>query len=238
MSGSGPSVSPKIELSLLAEYLMATPRRRERILLEQREHQPRLRHFRAADECVCGYLLGIPKQERNVRMKIDVLRALGAYAPEKKAKIGDNIAALEAFLEHPGREFLDEVEMFPGPRQGVLHMAGVHVVVSPEIVAVDPETNSFGFVKLRFSRRPLASESADVLMTVLQAYAQGCAQRSKGALNLDLTCVVDVFDGTILRASTPRVASWSRVREACKEIAAHWPLLFPRPARGMSARRK
>jgi hypothetical protein len=238
MPVSRSQVSPKIEAGLLVEYILAAPERRGQMLLEQGGDEGDQPYFRAADETVCAHLLGIPKQERGVRMKIEVLRALGEYARDKRVKIGDNIAALEAFLEHPERDFLDELETFPGPREGTLRLGGVDIAVCPEIIAVDARTNSFGFVKLRFSRRPLAPEAADHLTAILQAYAQSCLALFNGALNLDLTCVVDVFDGTILRASSVRAGRWGRVREACGEIALNWAMLHSRGSHGVPAWRK
>ena len=120
---------PKIDADLLAEYILAGPERRRDILLNECAQSDEPRHFRAADETVCAYLLSIPKQESAVTRKIEVLQTLQAFAPEKQARIADNIAALEAFLSHPKREFLDNLETFPGPRQGMLRLAGVNVAV-------------------------------------------------------------------------------------------------------------
>lgn len=230
-------LSPKIDADLLAEYILAGPERRRDILLNECVEQDGPRYFRAADETVCAYLLSIPKQERGLRMKIEVLRTLVALAPEKQAKIADNIAALEAFLEHPKREFLDGLETFPGPRQGMLRLAGVNVAVCPEIIAVDTRTNSFGFVKLRFSRRPLEPEAVDHLAGMLYAFSQLCTARFHGTLNLDLTCVVDVFDGTIIRANAVRIGRWGKVRTACTEFAASWAMCHSRPGSGRLSRR-
>ena len=231
-------VCPKIDADFLAEYIVVAPELRHRLLLEESKDEGEQPYFRAADETVCSYLLGIPKQERGVRMKIEVLKALGKFAQDKQVKIGDNIAALEAFLDHPKREFLDELETFPGPREGTLRLGGVDIAVCPEIIAVDARTNSFGFVKLRFSREPLAPEAADHLTAMVQAYAQSCVAMFNGALNLDLTCVVDVFGGTILRASSPRAGRWSRVRAACREIALKWAMLHDRAGHGVPVWRK
>jgi hypothetical protein len=229
---------PKIDIDLLAEYIIANADRRRELLLERSALDADApRYFRAADETVCAYLLGIPKQERTVMMKIQALRTLVAFAPEKQAKITDNIAALESFLLHPKREMLDEMDVFPGPREGTLRLAGVDVAVCPEILAVDGRTDSFGFVKFRFSRRPLEPLEADCLAAMHYAFAQMCAARLRGTLNLDLTCVVDVFDGTIIRAGVVRVGRWGKVRAACAEIAANWGLLVSRPRGGISSRR-
>ncbi len=229
--------APKIDADLLAEYIHSGEERRRDILLNDCGEPDGPRHFRAADETVCAYLLSIPKQERGVRMKIEVLRALEAFAPEKQARIADNVAALEAFLEHPKREFLDDLETFPGPRQGMLRLAGVNVAVCPEIIAVDTRTNSFGFVKLRFSRRPLEPEGVDHLAGMLYAFAQLCTARFHGTLNLDLTCVVDVFDGTIIRANAVRVGRWGKVRATCAEFAASWAMCHSRPGSSRVSRR-
>jgi hypothetical protein len=236
MAVSRRSIIPHIDADPLAEYILAGPERRREILLEEWREQDGPRYFRAADETVCAYMLGIPKLETGLRMKIDVLRTLGAFAADKQVKIADNIAAIEAFLTHPKREFLDGLETFPGPRQGTLRVAGVDIAVSPEIIAVDARTDSYGFIKLRFSRQPLEPHGADHLTAMLQAFAQSCASRISGTLNLDLTCVVDVFDGTIIRASAARAGRWGSLRAACGEIAANWALLHSRP-RGRIASR-
>jgi hypothetical protein len=229
---------PKIDLDLVAEYIVAEPDRRRELLLERCVADADApRYFRAADETVCAYLLGIPKQERTVRMKIEALRMIGTMATDKRVKIADNIAALEAFLEHPKRELLDGLDVFPGPRDGTLRLAGVDIAVCPEILAVDGRTDSFGFVKFRFSRRPPEPLEADCLAAMVYGFAQMCAARLNGTLNLDLTCVVDVFDGTIIRAGVVRVGRWGRVRAACAEIAANWELLVSRPKGGISSRR-
>ena len=228
---------PKIDADLLAEYILAGPGRRRDILLNECAEPNGPRYFRAADETVCAYLLSIPKQERGLRMKIEVLRTLEALAGDKQARIADNVAALQAFLDHPKRDFLDGLETFPGPRQGMLRLAGVNVAVCPEIIAVDTRTNSFGFVKLRFSRRPLEPECVDHLAGMLYAFSQLCTARFHGTLNLDLTCVVDVFDGTIIRASAVRVGRWSKVRAACAEFATSWAMCHSRPRSGVGMRR-
>jgi hypothetical protein len=230
-------LTPKIDASLLAEYIPADTDRRREIVLDQCAEPQGPTYYRAADETVCSYLLGIPKQERAVKMKIEVLRALGVYARDKIVKIYDNIAALEAFLEHPKRELLDDLEMLPGPRNGMLRMAGVDIAVAPEIIAVDPKTDSFGLIKLRFSRSPLGPHEAGHLTSMLQAFAQACATQFNGTLNLDLTCVVDVFDGTIIRASSARAGRWSEVRAACAEIATSWAMLHARPRGAARLRR-
>jgi hypothetical protein len=230
-------LAPKIEADLLAEYILAGPDRRRDILLNACAAAEGPSHFRAADETLCAYLLSIPKQEGPVRRKIEVLRTLEAFATDKQARIADNIAALEAFLDHPKREFLDALETFPGPRQGMLRLAGVNVAVRPEIIAVDTRTNSFGFVKLRFSRRPLEPEEVDHLSGMLYAFSQLCTARFQGTLNLDLTCVVDVFDGTIVRAGAVRIGRWGKVRSACAEFAANWAMCHTKSRGGRSTRR-
>ena len=230
-------LAPKIDADLLADYILAGPERRRDILLNECAEAVEPRYFRAADETVCSYMLSIPKQERGVRMKIEVLRTLQGFAPDKQARIADNMAALEAFLAHPKREFLDELETFPGPREGMLRLAGVNVAVCPEVIAVDTRTNSFGFVKLRFSRRPLEPEGVDHLAGMLYAFAQLCTARFQGTLNLDLTCVVDVFDGTIIRANAVRIGRWGKVRAACVEFATSWAMCHGRPGSGARSRR-
>jgi hypothetical protein len=230
---------PRIDLDLMAEYIVADEDRRREMLIDQCVADAEApRYFCAAEETVCAYLLSIPRRERRVEVKIRALRELLAYAPEKREKITDNIAALEAFLDHPQRELLDGLELYPGPRQGRLRMAGVDIAVCPEIIAAAARTESFGFVKLRFSRRPMEPQEADFLAAMLYAFTQSCAMRMNGRLHLDLTCVVDVFDGTIIRASAVRVGRWARVRAACEEIAANWGMLVSRPSSGISARRK
>jgi hypothetical protein len=228
-------LAPKIDADLLAEYIFAGPERRRDILLKECVEADGPRYFRAADETICAYLLGIPKKEETLRMKIDVLRTLGGFVNDREVRIADNVAALEAFLAHPKREFLDGLETFPGPREGMLRLAGVNVAVCPEIIAVDSRTNSFGFVKLRFSRRPLEPEGADHLAAMLYAFAQLCTVRFNGTLNLDLTCLVDVFDGTIIRAGAVRVGRWSKVRTACAEFAQSWAMCHARPRGGRPA---
>jgi hypothetical protein len=230
---------PVIDIDLVAEYVAADADRRRELLLERSVVDTDApRYFRAAEETVCAYLLGIPKQERTLTTKIEALRRLGAFVPEKFAKIGDNIEALESFLNHPKRKFLDGLDVFPGPRDGTLRLAGVDIAVRPEILAVDGRTDSFGFVKFRYSRRPLEPKEADCLAAMHYAFAQMCSARLNGTLNLDLTCVVDVFDGTIIRAGAVRVGRWGLVRAACAEIAAQWGLLVSRPGLGFSARRR
>ena len=58
-----------------------------------------------------------------------------------------------------------------------------------------------------------------------------------GTLNLDLTCVVDVFDGTIIRANAVRVGRWGKVRTACAEFATSWAMCHGRPGSGRVGRR-
>ncbi len=103
------------------------------------------------------------------------------------------------FSPTPERDFLDGLETFPGPRRASLHVAGVEIAVRPEIIVADPLTNSFGFMKLRFCRRRMPAEVGDYVAAVLVAYTQSCAAQFSGTLNLDLTCVVDVFAGSVAR---------------------------------------
>jgi hypothetical protein len=72
---------------------------------------------------------------------------------------------------------------------------------------------------------------------MLYAFSQMCTARFHGTLNLDLTCVVDVFDGTIIRANAVRVGRWDKVRTACAEFATGWAMCHGRSRGGKISRR-
>jgi hypothetical protein len=230
-------VSPRISASLLGEYILATEERRGHILMDQRSPGLDLPYFRAAQATISSYLLSIPKPEQVILTKIDALASLQQMARGQEVKIGDNIEALAAFLEHPGRAFLDRLATLPGPGQSMLMVGGVSVSLAPEIVVLDPGTNSFGFLKLRLCREEFSGEVSELVTALLVAYAQSCATCANCTLNLDLTCVVDVFGGKIYRGSQLTLGKWALIQAACREIAARWPFIPTRRNHALSRRR-
>ena len=228
MSSSLERPEPRISLNKLGEYLVATPRRRRRIIIEQkRPPEFHTAQYTEAQDAIASFLANGGNDDDTIRQ---ALRRLAASTPRTDwdaQRIQLCVEALEAFMDFQDFPFLDGMAISPGASDPAkLQVAGVAVSVRPEVLlrrngrSGSPE---LGAVKLYIGKTiPLDPQSGAYVATTLHQYVDEVLKPQRAAVRPN--CVVlDVFAGEIYDA--PRTFQRRRedIEAACQEIARAWP---------------
>jgi hypothetical protein len=220
--------SPRVSVSRLGEYLVASPAGRKRIIHEQKHPcEPQYLRYPEASLALTEFLCK--------GLNAGVLRAhLERFATTVPQDDFDAhrlrlcAEALERFAEVvPKLEMEDVIVSAVGAEPPVLEVSGVAISVRPEVVLQVMDRhghNRVGLLKLYFAKHhPLDERSGHYIATLLQSYAERHL-RPLGPVEPRLVRVVDVFAGTIFSAPRAHTRRLSDVRLACEEIAERWAL--------------
>ncbi|MCA9546160.1 MAG: hypothetical protein KC613_17265 [Myxococcales bacterium] len=221
--------TPRLSLTKLAEYLGATPRRRRRIVADQKFPRPfAAARYGRARAALVEHLTGALDEAGLVQQ----VTAISAREDGTPWQLQDDLGCIEAMLAWlevpvPSAGCRDDVTLRAAaqapPR---LVLGGLEVSVAPELLVGGKDRQGQavrGAVKLYFSKHhPLGPVGGPAAATALHAWVGA-------VLNGEPTArwcrVVDVFAGQVWLAPPHRARRLANLELAAEEIAQRWPLL-------------
>jgi hypothetical protein len=221
---------PRISLNKLGEYMVATPRRRRRIVLEQkRPPEFQTARYTEAQDAITSFLANGAGDDSPLA---DALRRLSEISPRTEwdaQRIQLCTEAIESFMDCDNFGFMGDMTVSAGATdQPKLQVANVSISVRPEILLEGSDRTGeriFGAVKLYIGKTiPLTRESGAYVATTLHQYVDE-QFGSKGTAGHRKCVVLDVFANELYEA--PRAFQRRRedIEAACEEISRAWPVL-------------
>lgn len=220
-----PRTDPRISINKLAEYLKASPARRQSIVRDQKYPSPiRAPYYNEAESAVRPFF------ERNKSYSVieEAMLDLGQRAPETilKAQMASNcLDALAAFADTG----LDQIDGFdsvvlPRAHQPRLAFGDVEVSVRPEVLLRRGQGSgaSVGLLKLYFSKGdPLSDDTASFVATACCEYLTQHLS-GHGKPDLKSVLVLDVLAKKFFFAPRATKQRLKDITAACGEISAVW----------------
>jgi hypothetical protein len=213
---------PRISISKLGEYMVATPARRRGIIRDQK--QPR-EVIVARYNDVYGAVAECLLRNGDVSTVHERLEKLYQAVPKTTWEAQDkqlSADALEAFLT-----FVDEIDLSglevvrPGDTP-MMQVGGVGVSVRPELLLRRAgETTPAGAVKLYVSKLfALDDKSGAYVATVLHQFVDDVI--SSRSAQSDACIVIDIFERRVHVAPRAYKKRRNDIEAACEEIAQRW----------------
>ncbi len=220
---------PRISLNKLAEYLVASPRRRRRLILDQIETVVYKTGWYGRARAVLQRFICDPARTP------DFLKAAAVRLRDRASEpdvdkfdaqcLRGSARAIEAFLPIAEDFRYEDAIAVPGARRdSFLNVSGVRVSVAPDISIIAPGTERrIGGVKLHFGvTYPLNQEARRYAVAILFSFIE-----ATGGTPLSGLCdAVDVFTATYESAPRAIKRRLEDVEAACEEIAERWPRLL------------
>jgi len=220
--------APRMSINALAQYLVATPAGRERILRDQK-YPPvfRARWYEHASRAIVRYLIDPDHDGDYLVSAEERIRALPATRKNDKQKLRDNADALVAFGAVAPAIAFDGLASERGPEQGNSLVEGVTISVRPEVVLSGQYRNehSVGGFKIYLSKNErLSDDGTATIGSMLHLFMEQNAPTGH-LCNLRHCRVIDVFGRSCTPA--PRAVNRRRaeIQAACREIAHRWPTI-------------
>jgi hypothetical protein len=219
---------PRISLNKLGEYMVATPRRRRRIIIEQKRPPDfQTARYTEAQDAIASFLA---TGCNNDEVILEAIRRLGASLPRTEwdaQRIQLCTEAIEAFMDFDDFSLLEEMAVSRGMSDPPkLQIGGVGVSVRPDVTLQGSDRSGapvLGAVKLYIGKTiPLDAQSGAFVATTLHQYVDQLLE-PEGAAAYRKCIVLDVFAGEMYEA--PRAFQRRRedIEAACEEIARAWP---------------
>lgn len=223
---------PRISANQLAEYLLASPARRQTIL-RNAKYAPTFLviRYQAAKDAISRYLSDDVRNKAILDEAVVNLEAMGDgdHSPFKKNDAQLCIEALKSFTSISANKALSSITFRPVQNKlPNLAIEGVQVSINPDLVSYRPKQgggNCIGGVMFQTSKAVAAAnwraEHSRNVSTLLWMLAQK-HMTSLGEVDRKLCLTIDVFGKTI----TPAPATYKRklndLAAACSEISALW----------------
>ncbi len=220
-------VEPRISVNKLGEYLVASPKRRRRIIADQKHPKSFVvARYREASETMISFLERGATDDAIIYRAIDELTQKAVCTEFQEQDRDLNIEALESFLDMTDTINLDGLQCYRGelepPR---LSIAGVSVSVRPEVILTSRNRAGervVGSLKIYLTKSyPLTNEAGAYIGTVLQQYASQYLKQF-GIAEYHFFHTLDVFDMKIHTAPRSYRRRQSEIEAACEEIARAW----------------
>lgn len=223
-----PRPNPRISVTKLGEYTVATPARRRAIVREQRNPQKfivlRYEHARSA---LVEYYAAGAKDPNPLMDKIGALASVPPSSEWNEQDLRLSSEALEAFLDICDEFDLDALSAAAGPHSAPkLSISGVDVSVHPDVVlrGAYREKNVVGALKFHFSKtNALTAEAGLNVATVIHHYVEAHLLDAEYVASPRHCAVLDVFMKSWHRAPTAFRLRRNSVAAACQEVALWWP---------------
>lgn len=214
----------RISLNKLAEYMVASPRRRRSIITDQKRPPAfKTARYTEAYAAITAYLVGRAEDDSILRDAIGRLQSSTPATEWEEQRIADCIEAIEAVAEMDGFSFLSGVDLrLVAQGSSKLIVGGITVSIRPEIETVatgrDGST-TLGAIKLYISKRtPLNSRTGDYATTLLHQYMSSIGDSAPRR------CVMlDVFAQSTFEAPQHFTNRRRDIEAACSEIRIAWP---------------
>lgn len=219
--------NPRISITKVAEYMVATPGRRATILRDQK-YPPAFKASRFRDAYTA--LSEILVDGGGVRAIDTQIAAWRSRTPTKRFQaecLSNCIDALTAFRALMVRGEFDGMSFLPGMTEAYAELGGVDLSVRPEVVI---SGRTPGAMKIYLGKTsPLTEDvrnrpgSSSYATTALNYWAEGAFRSAPPELSL----VVDVFAGKVHRAPARQRNRRNDLLAACQEIAVVWGSIAP-----------
>jgi len=220
---------PRISISKLAEYLVASAGRRRTILRDQKYPPPfKAANFTHAYPAIADVLL----RGCEPGVADAYVAAWREQLPRSKSPIAARtlklcIEAMSAFKALAATTMFKGLVFAPGLREAYVQRAGVLLSIRPELLLSGP---SPGALKVYLGKTTPLSRDADRKMgsggyaaTALHLWAES----QFGGARAENCLVLDVFAGSLFRAPSRHVKRRGDIDSACEEIGAVWASLQP-----------
>lgn len=223
--------SPRISANQLAEYLLASPARRQTIL-RNAKYAPTFLviRYQAAKDAIARFLSDDVRNKTILAEAVLKLEAMedGDHSAFKKNDAQLCIEAIKSFRSISDNKALSSVAFQPVQnRLPNLEINGVEVSINPDLISYRPKTGGrcVGGVIFQTSKAVAAanwradhSRNVSTLLWLLSERHM----TNLGEIDRKLCLTIDVFGKTI----TPAPANYKRklndLEAACSEIAALW----------------
>jgi hypothetical protein len=220
---------PRISLNKLAEYITATPTRKDTILKQQKYPKDYMvTYYAEAERIVVGYLSYNDLADRN-KLFEGVQRLQYQLAEttksEEKKRLDSNLAALFAFLA-----MIDSIDLNGASlkrmdnRDPSLTLSGVEVSVRPEVMVTKTHNGKqkVGAIKIHFSKTsPLNEEAQGYVSAGLQLYCED-KLADFGIVDPKLCLVIDVHSQKIMSNINNKTQRMKNIKAACSHIKTLW----------------
>lgn len=217
-------VEPRISLNKLSEYMTASPKRRWRIICDQKRPPVfQAARYSLAQTTICDYLKGGAKDNRVLLDAITRLHACEPSTEWDRQRVALCIQALECFLEFPQLPVHQGMTVLYGtPTPPTLLVGGLQVSVRPDILVSSHRAGANGHsgaIKLYFGKTlPLDEVSGKYAATLLFQYLE--ENPLYGQQPLSSQCaVLDIFAKRTYTAPQSHRRIWGELTAACEEIA-------------------
>jgi len=221
---------PRISVNKLGEYMVATPRRRRRIISDQKRPSPFIvPRYTEATEAIVDYLVSSAVDDEVLVEKADTLLSTAGETEWQEQTNQLCAEAISCFLDIVDDLPLDDIEIRRGdPNPEQLEIGGVMVSVRPEMVLCRTDrtgSSTVGALKLSFSKTfPLDDISGDYVATIIQRYVTEKIADGR-TVDRSICLVVDVFTGKVYEAPRAYKRRWADLEAAGEEIARAWPVV-------------
>jgi hypothetical protein len=224
--------TPRISITKLGEYLVASPVRRRQIILDQK-YPPEVKviRYKDAQRAIVDHLVnghedpGILSRHRQRLADWTPTADDSDYEVQRKRNCLEAIEAFIAML-HTLPEGL--VLAAAGQDRRRLHKAGVSISIQPDAIIHGigrNHTSLVGAIKLHFSKTfALDDRAGEYAGTLLHEFGERYLS-DRGQPTFRHFYVIDVFARRIYTAPRAFIRRRGEVEAACEEIASRWASL-------------
>jgi hypothetical protein len=224
---------PRISVNKLAEYVLATPSRRKRILLDAKYPKPYITtRYKEVREIAKSFLSGqMTSHEVLKEIKVFEKAAVdAAKIPDNEYQIGYNeqsAEALSTLLATTIPKFYGAKIFALNEQSKIILNKGVSISVKPDLILradIDGEIH-VGAMKLHITQTTtLDDESQKLVGVVLHEYVKKhIANTAKGEIPDYRMCVsYDIFKQRFDVCPAAMKVRLTQVADSCEEIAARW----------------
>ncbi|MFN3945346.1 MAG: hypothetical protein ACK4K7_10490 [Allosphingosinicella sp.] len=224
---------PQVSANQLAQYLLAGPSARKRIVQSARwQSTAVVARYRLAREAIIGCLCDGTRSPTKVAAEREsLIERLGKPGNSSWAKddIESSILALDRYAASSGQTVLSKVTCKPVPGSvPPLIIADLRVKVTPDVILHqgDQVGAMVAMIAKGEKSTKVRTEQARTAAILVWQFAQKHLQKY-GEVQRSLCVSYDVFEGTVTPPSANYVTRLKNIQDACEEIAAKWHTVPP-----------
>lgn len=219
---------PRISSNQLGEYIYATPKRKFRILENQKfGNKFCAPYYSPALQGIMHSFKNGTFVEENLDQSMEVIKASEAEKNYHIKKRENNVAAIKNFMEIGQCVNPPEGNHRIVSRNALVPLDGVIVSARPEIITENNRLGYAAFTKLRISKSKVSADAQEIVLLVLLHYGQ---QQSYDGLTFDLekSKLIDCFSKSIVAGHNIGRHRHHQLHQALSEIRTLWPTIRPR----------
>jgi hypothetical protein len=217
----------RISVNKLGEYMVASPRRRRSIIVDQKRPKTfQTARYADAQDAIAAFIRRGAEDYSRLQRALDHLRNQVPTSQWDSDRIDCCVEAIERFMDFESFDFLSGFQAVLGHSDPPkLAVSGVEISVRPEIILRGKDKKGgaiVGSVKLYIGKTiPLRPDSAAYVTTTLHQYVDRFFE-NQGKVNHRHCYVLDVFAGEVHTAPKSFQARRGDIAAACEEIARAW----------------